>query len=78
METKQVHERVGQTFLQFIHLQKHLRSRGADIWHVKVGLCVCACVCMARYCLPSAPDSSKVQSLKRPLVGQCYCFELTL
>lgn len=41
METKQVQERVGQTFLQFIHLQKHLRSRGADIWHVKVGFFLC-------------------------------------
>ena len=32
---------------------------------------------MARYCLPSAPDSSKVQSLQRPLDGQCYCLEST-
>jgi hypothetical protein len=46
METKQVHKRVGQTFLQFIHLQKHLRSRGADIRLVKVGFCVRVCVCV--------------------------------
>jgi hypothetical protein len=63
METKQVHERAGQTFLQFIHLQKHVRSRGADIWHVKVGLCVCLCLHGLLLSSP-APDSSKVQSLK--------------